>query len=173
MKGTNVDWCTPQILEEMMKDPVLKEGLTNPAIAGIMQDMAKDPKVLFLNFFFKNQKCLQKHGSNPQLAKFIEKFCQIMAVNIKAVVEDTVATKTSSERQISEEQKRSWIANPDIMVCMCLNYLQNQRVLDDPFTVFMIQDLQKDPSNFPKYQSTPQMKALIKVGIIQNPNVLN
>ena len=54
MKGTNVDWCTPQILEEMMKDPVLKEGLTNPAIAGIMQDMAKDPKVLFLNFFFKN-----------------------------------------------------------------------------------------------------------------------
>ena len=65
------------------------------------------------------------------------------------------------ERVITEDQKRKWMSDPALL-----------SILSDPFTIQMISELTQNPSNYKKYESTPQLKALIKAGIVQNPNVL-
>ena len=41
----SVEWCTPEVLQQMFSDPVLQNGFSDPGMSEVMTEMSKNPAV--------------------------------------------------------------------------------------------------------------------------------
>ena len=88
IESTKDQWCTPELLEKIIKSPRLSSAFSDPATMQIFQQMGTDPTGT-----------IQKYGNKPQFKDLLAEFSSLMGDHFM-----TVGKKLEEEKK--EEEKK-------------------------------------------------------------------
>eukprot|EP00041_Stephanoeca_diplocostata_P013191 m.230233 g.230233 ORF g.230233 m.230233 type:complete len:259 (+) comp19254_c1_seq16:732-1508(+) len=126
MQENKDQWCTPDLLEKISKQPHLMKMMSNPQFATALTEFEKNPKGAML-----------KYGDNPQMAEFFKSFCDIMGNHLTGISDvngqqkptpTPAASNTSANTEVavsSEDDRKlqEALARPEVV-----DALQDERV---------------------------------------------
>ena len=152
-------WLTGDFLNGIMSDPYFSKALKDPRLVMAMNEIAADPNA-----------AKRKYAGNKELEEFIRKFMGLMGNQYSKIAELQQEEKAKEEkkklgptvqfgqREVLQSDLNRWMSDPRI-----------RGVLEDPRTGHMLNLIQQDERNFEKYMNMPQMKLLLKEGVIETP----
>lgn len=81
------EWMTPDLLQKIAANPLLRKAFTDPRCQQAMAEMQTNP-----------QEAMKKYGDNPQMREFLQAFMKLMGEHFTAL-----ADKQDAERKAAEE----------------------------------------------------------------------
>ena len=115
-------WCTPDLLEKIMKSPRLSAAFSDPATMKVLQDMGSDP-----------QGTMQKYGNNPEFKELLMEFSALMGGHLEQVgkKEEEEKKKEEEKRQQEIERQKKEMENDPVMKKINTD-TQVKALLEDP-----------------------------------------
>ena len=67
--GGRNSWMTPELLQKIAANPVLRKGFTDPRCQQAMSEMQTNPT-----------EAMQKYGGNPEMRNFLQAFMKVLKI---------------------------------------------------------------------------------------------
>jgi hypothetical protein len=159
----DTNWTDSNFLEQIVKDPILAKGLSDPRMGTVMQEMSKNP-----------QEALRKYGQHPELQEFMTRMMNAMGQRLAAEKQRAATASVEPEpllreqpakqmyvadrpREVDPRQMQQWLADPEL-----------RAILSHPETEKILAEIRTDTRKFKEYAKRADIKKLIAAGIIQS-----
>lgn len=106
-------WMTPELLQKIAMNPLLRKGFTDPRCQQAMAEMQSDP-----------QAAMRKYGDQPEMRTFLQNFMKLMGEHFTALAEKEEAEKAAQappepppmtpEQRKAQEVAQSAMADPEV-----------------------------------------------------------
>jgi len=116
MAGGSPSWVTPDLLQKIAADPLLRKAFTDPKCAAAMAALQKNP-----------QEAMKQYGDVPEMRDFLMKFMKLMSDHFTAMGE-------------SQEEKRQEQQQPPIQAVKTPEEEFAMKAMQDPEVAAILQD---------------------------------
>lgn len=193
----NKKWVTPELMKHLGKNKTLVDGMKDPRMVRAIREFSEKPKealkkyqndekiVAFFKAFMQQTKGFNDalKGVRDSMKPAEKKAVAAAAAGARGAVGRAAgagsgggasgvlqqpidrgdsmqfSTQDGGGRTVSKATLQQWMSNPYI-----------RQVLGKPETAQMIAHCRSDPNAFAKYKDTPEMKILVRAGIIMPPS---
>lgn len=140
MQENQKDWCTPELLNKLAKNPEMMEMMGKPQFMAAIGEFQKDPAA-----------AKKKYEGSPQVMKFFTDFCGIMGEHLTGLqdTKDAQAKKTGGgggdagvDRQMITPAAKS---EEDVQIEAILAKPEVQEALQDPRVMNIMKVLRENP----------------------------
>lgn len=131
--GGKESWMTPELLQKIAANPLLRKAFTDQRCQGAMAEMQKDPQAAIL-----------KYGDQPEMRDFLQAFMKLMGEHFTSLAEKQEAEKAqaaeaqqaAAKANMSPEQRKAQqaadkaMADPEV-----------RAILEDPKIMAILQQM--------------------------------